>query len=335
MVQLTALMSVYNGAKHIKETINSVLSQSFTDFEFIVVDDGSNDGTADILKSYKDSRMNVFFLEKNVGIPKALNFGIDKSIGDYVVKIDADDIQDPERFEKQLSFMLDNPKIILSKTSYQYFPDNLEIERSQRYKTFKKYIEPYKNSTLTEEKIAERLKWFCCIPHTTMMIKTEVLKRYRYRNLPLCEDYDLFYRLNEDNLLMGSLNETLVNQRVSINSTTVRKKNLFDECVYLIKEKQLNQFKNNQSIYIWGSGEFGKSVYEVLVKRGWHLKGYIDSNPELQGKLIDGIEVYSPEIIDNKKINKVIVASQPGMFQIIDYLQQFDYQSEVDFMVYR
>jgi glycosyltransferase involved in cell wall biosynthesis len=335
LVQLTALMSVYNGEKHIKETIDSVLNQSFTDFEFIVVDDGSNDGTVDILKSYKDNRMKVFFLEKNVGIPKALNFGIDKSIGDYVVKIDADDVQHPERFEKQLSFMLTTPKMALSKTLCEYFPDTLEIEKSQRYKTFKKYIEPYKNSTLNEEQIAERLKWFCCISHTTMMIKLEVLKKYRYRNLPLFEDYDLFYRLNEDKLLMGSLNEFLVKIRVSLNSTTVRKKYTLDECAFLIKEKQLNQFKNNQSIYIWGSGEFGKSVYEVLVKRGWHLRGYIDSNPELQGKLIDGMEVYSPDIIDNKKINKVIVASQPGMFQIIDYLQQFDYQSEVDFMVYR
>lgn len=129
MVQLTALMSVYNGAKHIKETIDSVLNQSFTDFEFIVVDDGSNDGTVDILKSYKDNRMKVFFLEKNVGIPKALNFGIDKSIGDYVVKIDADDVQHPERFEKQLSFMLTTPKMTLSKTLCEYFPDTLEIEK--------------------------------------------------------------------------------------------------------------------------------------------------------------------------------------------------------------
>ena len=95
-------MSVYNGEKHVRETIESVLNQTFQDFEFIIVDDGSTDSTSEILKSYHDPRIIVYTFKKNKGIPVALNFGIDQAKGKYIVKIDGDDIQHRMRFEKQL-----------------------------------------------------------------------------------------------------------------------------------------------------------------------------------------------------------------------------------------
>lgn len=328
-------MSVFNEEKYVKEAIDSVLNQTFKDFEFIIVDDGSTDRTLEILHSYSDSRMRIFSFEENKGIPTALNYGIDRARGEYIVKIDGDDIQYPERFEKQLSFMQENPEMVLSKTLVNFFPDTIDIEKTKRYSTFKNYLEPYKNNTKTPQQIVERLKWYSCIPHTSIIIKKDIIKKFYYRDIPVAEDYDLFYRMNEEGLLMGSIDEILVETRVSANSTTVKEKKTFDKCIYFIKEKNLNQFKQNESIFIWGAGSFGQSVLEVLIEKGWNIQGFIDSDKQKEGSIIKEYKVYSTDVIEQSKKNKVIVASQPGMFEIISFLKEKGYKTEEDFMVYR
>ncbi|MGE6257344.1 glycosyltransferase [Heyndrickxia sporothermodurans] len=333
--KITALMSVYNGELFIKETIESVLNQSYRNFEFIIIDDGSEDSTLEIIKSYTDPRIRLFSNGKNLGIPSSLNFGIDMSQGEYIVKIDSDDIQHVDRFKEQLLFMKNNPEIVLCKTLVDYFPNNREIEITQRYKNIKNTIEKYKNITKTTEDISSRLKWYCCISHSSMMIKTEVLKQYKYRDLPVFEDYDLFYRMNEDYLKMGHLDKMLVKIRVSEQSTTVLRKQKLDRCAYFLKEKNFNHLKKNNNVYVWGSGSFGQSVIQLLNEKGWEISGFIDSNPLKNGQSINGYKVFSPEIINSLKENKVIIASQPGMFDIIHYLKNFGYKSEEDFMVVR
>ncbi|GIN85260.1 glycosyl transferase [Heyndrickxia sporothermodurans] len=333
--KITALMSVYNGELFIRETIESVLNQSYRNFEFIIIDDGSEDSTLEIIKSYTDPRIRLFSNGKNLGIPSSLNFGIDMSQGEYIVKIDSDDIQHVDRFKEQLLFMKNNPEIVLCKTLVDYFPNNREIEITQRYKNIKNTIEKYKNITKTTEDISSRLKWYCCISHSSMMIKTEVLKQYKYRDLPVFEDYDLFYRMNEDRLKIGHLDKMLVKIRVSEQSTTVLRKQKLDRCAYFLKEKNFNHLKQNNNVYVWGSGSFGQSVIKLLNEKGWEISGFIDSNPLKNGQSINGYKVFSPEIINSLKENKVIIASQPGMFDIINYLKNFGYKSEEDFMVVR
>lgn len=329
MTNLTALMSVYNGEEFVGETIESVLNQSYRDFEFIIIDDGSIDRTLEIIKSYDDSRIKVYHFNTNYGIPTALNFGINHSLGEYIVKVDADDLQHPQRFEKQLNYMKKNPKFVLTKTVFKYFSSDEDLNNTNNI------IEFYKNVTKESEDISTRLKWHCCIAHSTMMIKTEVLKKYGYRELPLFEDYDLFYRMNEDGLLMGHLDEELVRVRISNNSTTQIRKELFDKCAYIVKEKKLTQFKNNESIFIWGGGEFGRSVLKVILQHGWSIKGFIDSDINKIKSTISSYTVFSPEIIDTKKYHKIIVASQPGMYDIIQYLEKKGYETDKDFIVFR
>lgn len=328
-------MSVYNGENHVAETIDSVLNQTFNKFEFIIIDDGSTDRTADILQSYEDPRIRLFTFKRNRGIPEALNHGIKHAVGKFIVKVDGDDIQHPERFEKQLKFMIQNPQFVLTKTLVNYFPDSKKVENSTRYMTIKKYVEPYKNKVKTPKHIAKTLDWYCCIPHTTMMIKKEILSKYQYNKLPLSEDYDLFYRMNQDDLLMGHIDECLVNTRISAVSTTVQRNNLFDQCAYKIKEKNMELFKKNQYVYIWGAGSYGQSVLELLLEKNWTIQGFIDSDVRKKGIIVKGHRIYSKDIIDNSKKNKIIIASQPGMFDIIRYLSAHGYKSEQDFMVLR
>src|SRR5690606_9688922 len=121
------------------------------------------------------------------------------------------------------------------------------------------FIAKVKNGYKSPAQISEALKWHCAICHSTMIIKTEVLKKYLYNNFPVSEDYDLFYRMNEDGLKMGHLDEELVRVRISNESTTALKNSsVFNEIAWIIKEKKITQFLQNDSIYIWGTGSYGE-----------------------------------------------------------------------------
>jgi len=109
--KVTVLMPVYNGEKYLNEAIDSILGQTFKDFKFLIINDGSTDGTADILKSYKDSRIKVTNNEKNIGLTKSLNKGLKMAKSEYIARMDADDISLPTRLQKQVEFMDSHPKV--------------------------------------------------------------------------------------------------------------------------------------------------------------------------------------------------------------------------------
>ena len=108
--EVSVIMSVYNGEKYLGEAIDSILNQTFTDFEFIIVDDGSIDRSADIIRSYKDSRIKLI-QQENRGASCGRNRGIQESKGEYIACMDADDISLPQRLEKQVDFLEKHPDI--------------------------------------------------------------------------------------------------------------------------------------------------------------------------------------------------------------------------------
>ncbi len=113
MPLVSVIMPVYNGENYLAEAIESILGQTFTDFEFIIVDDGSQDGSGDILRDYqkRDARIHLICLEKNEGHGGARNHGIRAAGGQYIAAMDGDDVCLPERLEKQVDFMRRNPDI--------------------------------------------------------------------------------------------------------------------------------------------------------------------------------------------------------------------------------
>lgn len=113
MPTVSVIMSVYNGEQYLAEAIDSILAQTFRDFEFIIVDDGSRDGTARIVQAYaeRESRMQCIQLERNLGIAEARNRGIEAAIGDFITIMDCDDISLPQRLEKQVGYLQTHPEI--------------------------------------------------------------------------------------------------------------------------------------------------------------------------------------------------------------------------------
>lgn len=104
---VSVVMSVYNGDQHLAETIESILNQTFSDFEFIIVDDGSIDRSALIVESYHDTRIK-FLKRPNLGLFSSLNYGIKESKGEYIARMDADDVALPYRLEYQLAYLKSN-----------------------------------------------------------------------------------------------------------------------------------------------------------------------------------------------------------------------------------
>lgn len=104
-------MPVYNGEKYLREALDSILAQTFTDFEFIIVDDGSTDATMAILSSYNDPRLRLLKNQHNSGISASLNRGLSLARGQYLARMDCDDISHPDRFALQLRFLDENPSI--------------------------------------------------------------------------------------------------------------------------------------------------------------------------------------------------------------------------------
>lgn len=132
--KVSVVMPVHNGEKFVQDAINSVLGQTFRDFEYIIVDDASTDSTPQILEAAakRDARIRVIRLKTNAGIVGALNAGLDEVTGQYVARMDADDICLPERFEVQVAFLDQRPDVVLVGGSIEYIDAEGNLLRSTR-----------------------------------------------------------------------------------------------------------------------------------------------------------------------------------------------------------
>ena len=142
---VSIIMPIHNSEQHIEEALKSILNQTYKDFEFIIVNDGSKDKSLDIIKKFNDIRIKIINL-KHVGISKALNYAIQDARGKFIFRMDSDDISENDRIEVQLKFMLENPDIDLcgsfmkiidqngNKISDKFLPiTNYEIFKSIEY----------------------------------------------------------------------------------------------------------------------------------------------------------------------------------------------------------
>lgn len=122
-MKASVVIPVYNKAPYLRECLDSVLAQSFKDYELIAVDDASTDGSSEVLRSIDDPRVRIIALDRNVGPGGAAQRGMDAAIGEYILRVDADDIMLPGRFAKQIAFMDERPEIGASSGHLQLLSD--------------------------------------------------------------------------------------------------------------------------------------------------------------------------------------------------------------------
>ena len=217
---ISVVLPVYNGEKFLHKAVQSVLGQSFTDFELIIINDGSTDRTNEVIQSFKDPRIVYIKNEVNKGLVFSLNKGVDLAKGKYIARMDADDISLPERFQKQVHYLQQHDAVMVLATFIELIDDN---DKPKGNWPDDRLADSYK-------KIRSLLPWSNCIAHPTVMLRKELFREFRYNEAQIyLEDWDLWLRMAASGKIIEKIAEPLVQYRIHDQSATVlsNKHNVF------------------------------------------------------------------------------------------------------------
>lgn len=178
---ISVIMPVYNSAQFLRQSIESILGQSYSKFEFIIINDGSEDNSEEIILSYSDPRIRYFVIQPNKGIVNALNIGLEKACGKYIARMDSDDISKPKRFEIQLAFLKANKRCSIVGSNVKYIDCSGNIASG------------VSKVPISNDAIQIALPFFSPFAHPTVMGRREVFLKNRYKHGYLfAEDYKLW-----------------------------------------------------------------------------------------------------------------------------------------------
>jgi glycosyltransferase involved in cell wall biosynthesis len=219
---ISVLLPAYNAEKFLKESLESILNQTYSNFEIIIINDGSTDSTQEIIDTYNDPRIKCILHKENKGLIQSLNEGILCAKGLYIVRMDADDIAFSNRIQVQVDFMESTPQIAAVGSHAVFFNNNTTI--------------PIENwaldlNTNTPIEIKKALVWENCLIHPSMCFRTDIVKHLLYDpNQKNYEDYDLWLRMIANKYTIAKIDEPLLYYRVQANSITqssIRKSNFY------------------------------------------------------------------------------------------------------------
>ena len=221
---VTVLMSVYNAENFLSLAIESILNQTYKNFEFLIIDDGSSDKTLEIIKSYNDDRIKLVVNEENKGLAFSLNLGMKLARGKYVARMDADDISHPKRLAKQVKYLEKHSDISILGTWAQLI--------DEKGKHIRFYILPLRN-----EIIMAKMVFHIGIVHPSILIRKSDFERLELNydpqiKLPL-EDKELWIRAG-GLLKFGNLPSFLIKYRVLPSSVSRVKKKMDDKFHFVV-----------------------------------------------------------------------------------------------------
>ncbi len=199
--KVTVLMAVYNGSTFLPQAINSILEQTFTDYEFLIINDASTDDSGRIIASYPDPRIKVIINRTNLGLTKSLNIGLKHAKGSFIARMDADDLSHPQRLAKQVA-LIENESVCGLVTC------GMEVIDA------KGTVTSVKKPGYIPEKIYSELQFRNCIPHSSVLFKKNLVlnlggynRKFRY-----AQDYALWMKLSPI-AKVNSINEYLIKWR--------------------------------------------------------------------------------------------------------------------------
>ena len=238
---VTVFTPNYNKSKYLQETVESVLQQTYTNFEYIIVDDCSTDESWDIIRAYasKDERIRAYRNDENLKIVKTRNKGFQYSSKEakYYAIIDSDDVSTPERLEKQVAFLEENPQYGLIGS------DTIVIDEESKEIGYRKYA----SSDLEIRKVITRLN---PIAQSSVLIRKQAIQDVGYydEKWNVCQDYDYWLRIGID-WKLKNFNKPLIKYRLS--GTQVKITNLKETVrnTYLIQKKAVKDYNYDDSLY--------------------------------------------------------------------------------------
>lgn len=234
MPKVSVVMPVFNAESYINEAIDSILSQTYSDFEFIIINDCSTDLSYNIIKSYEDKRIKIINNEKNLGVCTSLNKALRECKGEFIARMDSDDVAYCDRLEKQVNFLENNKQIVVLGTSVEFIGQ-------------KKGIKVFDNKNLEIQSLFNNF-----IVHPTVMMRSEFFKSnnlYYSEKFSTLEDYELWDRVLEKKGKFYILEEPLLKYRVHKNQITQSYSKKYFEQIYALKSRQLKRIGVNSKYF--------------------------------------------------------------------------------------
>ena len=248
MPYISVVMSVFNEEKNITKCIESVMRQSFKNYEFLIFDDNSNDSTKKILKKFrkKNKKIKCYFSKKNLGLTKALNFLIKKSKGKYIARIDGDDLWLKHKLQIQFDFMKKN-KIFLVGTNGYYKKKNKIFRKS--------------NLPLSFDNIKSKIFYFNPIIHSSVLFRNDKKSKFYDENFTKCQDYNTWVRCIFKNKKIRNLPNYLVEHNIDKNYDILTLINTFKIKLFIFRK--INKISYLFHLFWWTLINFVKFIFNV------------------------------------------------------------------------
>jgi len=274
--RVSVIMPVYNADFFLGQAIESILGQTFTDFEFVIVDDGSRDRSWEIIEAYAraDARIRAFRNAENFKLSKTLNRAIEASRGEYLVRMDSDDVSMPERLAIQVAFMDANPEVGVSGGTMQIINEQDKRIGVRRYYA-------------TDAEIRAHLFRFSPFSHPTIILRHAVLDKaggYEHCFNP-AEDYELYFRLGRISKF-GNVPQTLLRYRVVPKSMTTGSTRAMESKTLEIRRKAVREYGYTMTLVdrIYGFVQWSTMFLVPVWGRVWlfnTLRGWIKTSREV------------------------------------------------------
>ena len=292
--RVSVLLPAYNEECFLEQAVESILGQTESSFELILVDDGSTDGSQPLLERLAacDQRIKPFH-QPHKGIVAALNRGMREATGPYVARMDADDLAHPERLRLQAGYLDLHPDIGMVGSRVEYLGD---AGRNRGLAVFVEW-----SNSLTNSRDIDLYR-FVETPfvHPSVMFRRELSERLgTYRDGPFPEDYELWLRWLEGGVRMVKLEETLLSWRERPQRLTRTDSRYSVEACYRTKAPYVYRWleKHNPhhpTVIVWGSGRTSRQRLRFLTDLGVRVEAYVDIDPRKIGYKIEGARVMTP-----------------------------------------
>lgn len=317
---VSVMMPLYNAASTAHSAVQSILRQTFSDFEIVIVDDGSTDDTVAVLLNAADGDRRVRLIEAgHGGIIEALNRGLSECRGELIARMDGDDICHPERLRLQVEYMAKNPDVSVCSSAVRLFPVSEVGEGFRRY-------EEWLNFLTTNEQIARNIFIESPVAHPSVMLRTsEIREMGGYIECGWPEDYDLWLRYFTAGKRFSKVPETLTFWRTHPSKLTFTDSRYSLENFIRAKACYLARWlmPKRRNVIIWGAGMTGRRLSKHLVREGLQIEFVVDIDPKKIGRTMRGIPIFPPEKLTNFPELFVIAAvnSREARELIREYLQ--------------
>lgn len=331
---ISVILPVYNSAPWIGRCVESILAQTFRDFELIIVDDGSTDETPLLLEQFARADQRTRLIrEEHRGVTGAFNRGLEEARGEFIARMDADDEMLPQRLEKQIDFLGKNPGTGVVSCLVQH---GGHPEMQKGYSVYIDWI----NTLITPDQIALNRFVEAPVANPSVLFRralAEQLGSYRHGNFP--EDYELWLRWMDAGVRIAKVPEVLLTWNDPPTRLSRTDDRYSDEAFQRAKAGYLAKFirenLGGRKLWLCGAGRITRQKSALLVAENLPVGGYVDVDPKKIGKQYAGFPVVGIDGIPGKETAYVVsyVANRGAREDIREMLLEKGFAEGADFIL--